>query len=92
MRSIVISMLLRNSLDTLGVEWAYLFYKELKGYQAPERILKPNSLTITPTSHVHIKDAILKYHIKEIVEIADRKDRNLKYIYIKQITREVKHL
>ena len=81
-------MLLRNSLDTLGVECSYLFYKELKGYQAPERILEPNSLIITPISHTHIKDKILEYHIKEIVEIADRKDRNLKYILNKLYGRE----
>lgn len=88
MRGIVTSMLLRNSLDTLGVEWSYLFYKELKGYQAPERILKPNSLIITPISHTHIKDKILEYHLKEIVEIADRKDRNLKCILNKLYGRE----
>lgn len=47
MRSIVIHMLLRNSFDKLGVECAYLFYKEIRGYKVPERILRPTNLIIS---------------------------------------------
>lgn len=55
MRSIVTHMLLRNSLDMLGIEWAYLFYKEIRGYKAPERILRPHSLIVSTSSHGNIK-------------------------------------
>lgn len=55
MRSIIISMFLRKSLDTLGIKYAYLFYKEIKGYKAPIPILKPHSLIISSTSKDRIK-------------------------------------
>lgn len=60
MRGIVTSMLLRNSLDTLGLEWSYLFYKEIRGYKAPERILRPHSLIVSTSSHVNIKRRIIQ--------------------------------
>lgn len=30
-----------------GVECAYLFYKEIRGYKVPERILRPTNLIIS---------------------------------------------
>lgn len=47
MRSIVIHMLSEIPLTSYGVECAYLFYKEIRGYKVPERILRPTNLIIS---------------------------------------------
>lgn len=60
MRSMIGYMLLRNSLDMLGVKYSYLFYKEIKGYKAPIPILMPHSLIISSTSKARIKNRIIR--------------------------------
>lgn len=80
MRGIVTSMLLRNSLDTLGLEWSYLFYKEIRGYKAPERILRPHSLIVSTTSHVNIKRRIIQKQLSEIIDICNESENHIKRI------------
>lgn len=80
MRGIVTSMLLRNSLDALGVEWSYLFYKEIRGYKAPERILRPHSLIVSTTSHVNIKRRIIQKQLSEIIDICNESENHIKRI------------
>lgn len=80
MRSIVTSMLLKNSLDTLGVEWSYLFYKEIRGYKAPERILRPHILIISTDSHYRIKGRIIQKQLSEIIDICTESENHIKRI------------
>lgn len=80
MRGIVTSMLLRNSLDALGVEWSYLFYKEIRGYKAPERILRPHNLIVSTTSHVNIKRRIIQKQLSEIIDICNESENHIKRI------------
>lgn len=80
MRSIVISMFLRNSLDTLGIKFAYLIYKEIKGYKAPLPILRPHRLIISSTSDNRIKNRIIYKQISEIIGIYNHSENNIKRI------------
>lgn len=88
MRGIVTSMFLRNSLDTLGVEWSYLFYKEIRGYKAPERILRPHSLIISTDSTVRIQKKIIQKQLSEIIEISNESENHIKRILNKLYGRE----
>lgn len=80
MRGIVTSMLLRNSLDTLGVEWSYLFYKEIRHYKAPERILRPHRLIISTASQRRIKKKIIQKQVSEIINICNENENHIKRI------------
>lgn len=88
MRVIVISMLLRNSLDTLGVEWSYLFYKEIRHYKAPERILRPHRFIISTASHDRIKKKIIQKQVSEIINICSESENHIKRVLNKLYRRE----
>lgn len=88
MRGIVTSMLLRNSLDTLGLEWSYLFYKELSHYKAPERILRPHILIISTSSHNRIKGRIIQKQLSEIIDICNESEKHIKRVLNKLYGRE----
>lgn len=80
MRGIVTSMLLRNSLSTLGFKWSYLFYKEFMAYKAPERILRPTKLIISDSSHTRIKLRISHIQANEIISIYKDSEIKIKKI------------
>lgn len=88
MRGIVTSMLLRNSLDTLGLEWSYLFYKEIRHYKAPERILRPHSFIISTASHDRIKKKIIQKQVSEIINICNESENHIKRVLNKLYGRE----
>lgn len=80
MRSMIGYMLLRNSLDMLGIKYSYLFYKEIKGYKAPIPILMPHSLIISSTSKARIKNRIIQKQISEIIDIYNHNENHIKRI------------
>lgn len=80
LRSILIFMLLRDSINTFGIKYSHLLYKEIKGYKAPLPILRPHSLIISSTSKARIKKRIIYKQTSEIIDIYDNRENHIKRI------------